>query len=340
MRDLLLRGVSRFNDKLISIPFVKHVIKQQYFRIKDIKRKTYFSNLFMHENMLADRTRVESYFTAIIKYVHEGDIVVDAGTGSGILSFFAHLKHPRKIYAIDDSDILEIAKIVADKNGMSDISFFKGSSQSFTIPEKADVIIQEQMGAWLFNGNMVDSVIDLRDRILKKGGKILPNSFELFIEPVKMKDDYLVPFIWEQNIHNIDFQCLKKKKGEMAKEHFYRTIKPYEVECFLSVPAPILSFNLETISSLKDLPSVLKSHKIVVKNERLDGFCLYFRAIFDEDIILDKSPLRTESSHSCWENPIYRAEAEQIQKGDVIELTFSIDDYNDIATWSWDYKIR
>jgi protein arginine N-methyltransferase 1 len=167
MFDLLIEYLLRFKKKLISIPFIKRALKIVDHRTQN---EAFFSGLYQHERMLADKIRIESYFNAINKYVKEGDVVVDLGTGSGILSFFAHFKNPRKIYAIDHSNIIEKAKLVAERNGISGIQFIRSNSQNLTLPEKADVIVQEQMGSWLFDENMIENVLDLRDRVLKKGG--------------------------------------------------------------------------------------------------------------------------------------------------------------------------
>ena len=58
----------------------------------------------------------------------------------------------------------------------------------------------------MFDEAMVPNVCDLRDRLLKPGGLILPSQFELFCEPMTLHDDRRVPFIWELNDeHGFDF---------------------------------------------------------------------------------------------------------------------------------------
>ena len=73
-----------------------------------------------HIRMLADNIRVEAYRRAIFKTVRKGDRVVDIGTGTGILAFFALQAGARRVYAIETGPIIEVAKKTARDNGFSD----------------------------------------------------------------------------------------------------------------------------------------------------------------------------------------------------------------------------
>ena len=46
-----------------------------------------FSDLYEHEKMLADQSRINKYYEAIQRYINPGDVVLDLGTGTGILIF-------------------------------------------------------------------------------------------------------------------------------------------------------------------------------------------------------------------------------------------------------------
>ena len=42
------------------------------------------------------------------------------------------------------------------------------------------------MGIGIFDESMVEAVIDLPDRCLKPGGRILPAKFEFYLEPMQL----------------------------------------------------------------------------------------------------------------------------------------------------------
>jgi protein arginine N-methyltransferase 1 len=259
----------------------------------DIGNQETFTDLYIHERMLADHVRMETYYKGIGRYVHEGDLVLDLGTGSGILSFLAAQRKPRRIYAVDHSPFLEVARKVAEYNRMDNIQFIGSNSRNFKPAEKMDVIIHEQLGNDLFNENMVENLLDLKRRVLKNTGKIIPGKFELFLEPVCLRKGYRIPFIWENEIYGIDYKFLRDaqelKKYKPGK-YWSGSIDRNAIDHFLSEPKPILCFDLNELEKPDDLPAHIDVSKIVSEAGPFDGLCLYFRLMFDEEIGFDTSP--------------------------------------------------
>ena len=67
------------------------------------------------------------------------------------------------------------------------------------------MIVQEQMGIALFDEGMVETILDVRDRCLKPGGRILPAKFEFYLEPVQLLEQERIPLIQEQRTHGLTF---------------------------------------------------------------------------------------------------------------------------------------
>lgn len=331
LRDLLIEVLLALWDRLQSIPSFKRLFY-------DALNRKYFADLFEQEVMLADKVRVDAYYNAILKYVKEGDVVIDLGTGTGILSFFASSRKPMKIYALEHSDIIETAKVVANQNGMENIEFIKIHSKAFSISTKVDVILHEQIGDYLFDENMVENIIDLRDRLLDKNGKIIPSKFEMFIEPVGMADEYRVPFIWEQNLYNVRFDYLRnideKLRRKYSSYYYYKNVKPCEIDYLLCKPVKVFSLDLETVEE-QDIPKTLNYRKTVIRDGRMDGLYLYFKVIFDDEIFFDTSPLSRNTSWRIW---VFRVESREFKKGDVLEFNWVIDDIENIRTWNFSYQ--
>jgi protein arginine N-methyltransferase 1 len=302
----------------------------------DFENEEEFSNLYEHENMLADRVRVNSYEKAIRRNIKAEQTVIDLGTGTGILSIFA-ARQGAKVYAIDHSKFIETAKKIAAHNKMDNIHFVYANSRDFTPPEKVDVILHEQIGDDLFEENMVENLLDLKARTLKEGGIILPACFALYLEPVTLTEPHRVPFIWEEPIHGIDFSFMRTMEGVekyTPPNYLSRVIRQDSVDHFLCTPQPILEFDLNRIKSPDELPKHLETKRQVTKAGRLDGLLLYFKVVFDKETQFDTSP---HSVRTHWGNRLFRLPARDCKTGDTLSIRLTL--HNLILPLSWELKV-
>src|SRR6476660_10513372 len=202
--------------------------------MRTVRRRNAFNKINLHEEMLADSVRMDAYHAAIQRYVTSQDHVVDVGTGTGVLAFFAAAKNPRKVYALDHSEkMLAYARATAEAHGIANVTFVASKSHKFRPVEPIDVIIQEQMGIELFDEGMVETILDVRDRCLKPGGRILPAKFEFYLEPVQLLEQERIPLIQEQALHGFKFS---KKSIPTRNAYYFREIYPGDVEFLLCEP--------------------------------------------------------------------------------------------------------
>lgn len=291
-----------------------------------------FARSFPHDCMLADKARMDVYRRAIKKYVREGDSVMDLGCGTGVLSFLAAGQNARKVYALDHSEVILAAQKIAEDNKITGIEFVPKNSFQFSTDEKFDVIIHDQIGDLLFEENMLETLIDARERFLKKsGGRILPNKFELYIEPVKVKDEFHVPPLHEQKIDGIDFASA----AALMTPKKIRDMWSDEIDFFFSAPSPIFRFDLETLEC-KDIPSVFTAEKNILRSGRLDGFLLYFKIIFDDEITL-----LTDFSQPwlSWTRQLLRCPSRDIAAGKTLRFSLTTPEFQCPPGWSWDYTL-
>ena len=71
--------------------------------------------------MLDDEIRLDAYRRAIEAVVKPVDVVVDAGSGTGILPYTPQKAGAQKVYAIEQSDFADWIPVMAEHNGVGDI---------------------------------------------------------------------------------------------------------------------------------------------------------------------------------------------------------------------------
>lgn len=127
--------------------------------------------------MICDRVRTEAFQRAIEEVVRPGDVVLDVGAGSGILSIFAARAGAARVYAVEATTIAAVAEQLAAANGVSDIvRAIQGDMFDVELPEQVDVIVSEWLGGFGIDEGMHVPVIAARDRWLKPGGTMIPES--------------------------------------------------------------------------------------------------------------------------------------------------------------------
>lgn len=301
-----------------------------------------FGRILQHEVMLADRDRVDSYARAFERFIGPADTVVDLGTGTGILAMLAAQRGPRRVHAIDQSPIIDLAEVVARRNRLDRIAFHRMHSRDFTPPEPVSVIAHEQIGDHLIDEDMIRNVCDLRDRVLARGGRILPARFLAFLEPVELREGVGVPQLWDQRIHGLDFSAARDwvaSRPEIAPEPSM-PLYPDEVAGFLTDPAPAFAVDLETMRP-DATPGTIHMSKTVVRDGVMAGFCMYFRICFDDDIWIDNSPfteVRRDFRHH-WLSMLFRADPTTLHRGDRIDIEWRIENPTGVADWKLDWTV-
>ena len=141
--------------------------------------------------MITDRVRVDAYAQALRKTVREGSIVAEIGTGPGIFAVLACQLGASRVFAIEPSEIIQVAREVAAANGCADkIEFFEDLSNRVTLPLRADVIFSDLRGALPLFERHIPSIVDARRRFLAPEGTLIPRRDTLWAAVVEAPKPY------------------------------------------------------------------------------------------------------------------------------------------------------
>jgi type I protein arginine methyltransferase len=141
--------------------------------------------------MLADSVRMRAYESALQAVVTRDSIVLDIGTGLGVTAIIAARLGARHVIAIEPDEVVEVARMVAIRNGVGDrIEFRKGLSTALELPDTADVIVSDLRGVLPLFGSHVESIRDARDRLLTPGGVLIPKCDYIRVALVEAPEIY------------------------------------------------------------------------------------------------------------------------------------------------------
>ena len=117
--------------------------------------------------MVGDEPRTRSFERSIRSTVRKGDVVLDVGAGSGILSLFAAQAGAARVYAVERAPVAAaLARRLIAENGFADvIQVLPMDMDNLWIPEQVDVLVSEWLGVNV-NENMLAPVLQARDRCL------------------------------------------------------------------------------------------------------------------------------------------------------------------------------
>jgi len=279
-----------------------------------------------HHEMLIDKVRVESYQQAILQVVQKGDVVLDLGCGTGILSLFACRAGARRVYAVEAEPVIEIAKRVIEDNGYTDrIIFMNDWSTYVELPEKVDVIVTETIGNLGFEEGILDWVADARKRFLKKGGRVIPQEVELFLAPVRYDPDRDRTSAWVEDFYGLDFSSVR----DIAVNQVF-PIRLDQAD-LLGPGAPMLKVDL--MEEVKGFYQGRNSIQIE-SNGVLQGLGGWFRSLLVDDVSITNAPPNQIPS---WWHVFFPLEAPlDVQEGDYLLLEASINPSG--GEWSWKVK--
>ncbi len=142
-------------------------------------------DLGWHAAMLLDEVRIDWFARAIAASVRPGDVVLDLGSGTGLLAMLAARAGAKRVYAIEQSPVAAIAQELVDANGLAEqITLLPGLSFDLDLPERAGVVVSETLGAWGADEGIAAIMADARERLARPDARLIPDGVTMWLAPL------------------------------------------------------------------------------------------------------------------------------------------------------------
>ncbi len=273
-----------------------------------------------HRELLADETRTNAFREAIAKTVRPGDVVIDLGCGSGILSYFACQSGAARVYAIDSTRMANVTTLLARHLGFGDrITVIQKDSKDVELPERANVLISETLGVAGFDEGIAGSVKDACARLLTADARIIPSHLGVSLVPVELDYDYdkHVAF-WSEPHFGLDLAPLRVfASNAIAFAHI-------RGNAYLAAPREMFSFELGEATDGRGAATFAAQ-----RDGMLHGFGAFFTTTLIEGITLSNQRARETS----WSQAFLPLEVPvQLRKGSRVDVELQMDDGR---AWRW-----
>lgn len=275
-----------------------------------------------HRGMIEDTARVDAYREAIAAVVNPGDVVVDVGTGTGLLAFFAAQAGARHVYAIEQGPIVALARELCAANGLTDrVTFIHDSSLRATLPELADVLVTETLWNFGIGEGLIGFLNDAKARLLKPDARIIPTRIDLFLAPIEHPALYRAVTQLPRDPHGLNYAPMRAYSSSQV------VVPVVDPAQFIAAPAALLSVDLVSEAS-PNFSAEATFH--ATRSGEVHALAGWFDAELAPGIHVGNEP----PDGASWAHAVYPLERSLVvEAGD--EIAVRIDTVANGTAWRW-----
>jgi protein arginine N-methyltransferase 1 len=237
------------------------------------------------------------------------------------------------VYGIEADRIIDVAREAAERAGLNDrVEFIEAYSTDVTLPERADIVLFEDFTSLLFHASVGLIIRDARERFLKPGGTLVPQSADLWMAPFEQEDLYDTIDRFGENashLYGFDFSAMR----EMAVNSI--TYHAFEPEELLAEPAHAQHVDFATDEAFE---CRLQQQFTARRDGVMHGVAVWFEAQIAPDVRMSNAP---GQETTIWHQGVLPLEyPTQISAGDSIEVrveTVRSEEHG--FFWNWTTRI-
>uniref|UniRef100_UPI0040482DB1 tetratricopeptide repeat protein n=2 Tax=Roseivirga sp. TaxID=1964215 RepID=UPI0040482DB1 len=283
-----------------------------------------------HLKMLADHERNDAFEKAIKKAINANSVVLDIGTGSGLLSMMAAKYGAKQVFSCETSPhIAEVADRIIENNGFKKkVKVFNLKSTQLTereLTEKPNLIVAEIFDAGLIGEMAIPSFRHALKELCAENCQVIPAKAQVMGRLLHLPSSASVNPM--KSISGFDLSPFDLFR--VPKEYISEDLKLSHHK-FLSDEFNIVDFDFMHLGD--PIPeNSFKSKLLRIEASdtgALHGVAFWFNLILDDETELSSRPDRLNNH---WGQALFFFEQHrEVKKGEMVELNMR---FNDVTIW-------
>jgi len=281
--------------------------------------------------MIGDDVRMDAFHKALCASVNRDSVVLDLGAGTGIMALLACRYGAKRVYAIEPSDALQVARETAKRNAVDErMTFIQRRSCAAELPERVDLIVEDMRGALPWLSTHIVDVIDARERFLKLGGQIIPRRDKVFCSVAAADELHRTRFMpWQLRPENLD---LSPAARYVENAPVGVRIGPDEL---LGTPVAWASIDYQSVSTA----NVRQQFSLkATRAGAAHGLLLWFDSELVPGVNISNAPGRPNNVYGQfflpWPQPV------ELAKGAQIDVSLRADLIGSDYVWTWETRFN
>jgi len=267
--------------------------------------------------------RMDAYDRAVRALVKPGDVVLDLGTGTGILAMLA-ARRGATVHAVESAAVADLAERLFAENGLSDrITLHRGDIRKLEVAAQVDVVISDFMGRFVVDDGMLEAVAAC-EPWMAPGARFAPSHIAMQMAPV---GDLKLPTVdfYERPLQGLS---LRAAAGASLQTLYFGHLGPTQMMATAQAawtimpPDPPLPFGGRVEFRLE-------------RAGRLQAIAGFWTAQLAPDVSLSTAP----GPVTHWGQQLFPVPAFDGLEGDRVLYNMSLDLDGDVPAWRWQGRV-
>jgi predicted RNA methylase len=274
-----------------------------------------------HFPMMNDTVRNDAYEKALKSALKKGGVVLDVGSGSGLLAMMAARHGATKVTTCEEvTMVADKAKIIINRNDLAEkIQVINKLSTNLVVgvdlEERADILVTEIFDNGLLGEKAFMAIGHARNYLLKPNAQLIPSGarvYAMLIESSEIYKNHRVDTISNFDLSPFNQFSTYNYIGYHLSKTDYRGLTP---------TTSIFDFNFHKIPGSESTPIEFEINESGVCH----AVAFWYELQLDEDTIISTAPHLPQLS--CWKQAVQLlAKPLTLKKGETFKLIAHHDD--------------